>query len=428
MSKDRKGFMLIASYFVIAVLLILVAAYVARSVSEWRAAESDKNSVAAFYAAESGIDYALNWLRSQGSPPAGTVPFDLPAGPSIETGTYNVIIDPYNDNPTTYLKKYKIISLGQSGNSRRQLEYVVQVDSFARYVWLTDTETFRWYGDRYAVYFVTGDLLTGPTHTNGHYNISGDPVFNDLVTSVDNYINYLHGGPPDDNPTFAEGVQLGAEPLPLPSKAVDLRTAAVQEGMHITGPATIVFQANGTMNVTCPHENWDNENMPMPANGALFVTGGDLTISGTVNGRISVGTNRNVIISDNLLYNTDPRTNPESTDMLGIIAERDVIIPQTAPYDLTILASIMAMDDSLYVENWSSPPAKGTLTVYGGIIQDERGPIGTFNSTTNQKVSGYTKNYIYDPRLCICPPPFYPTTGDYIGLSWREPPQTPEEQ
>jgi hypothetical protein len=32
---------------------------------------------------------------------------------------------------------------------------------------------------------------------------------------------------------------------------------------------------------------------------------------------------------------------------------------------------------------------------------------------------GYAKNYSYDPRLAITPPPFYPTTGQYDRLSWR---------
>ncbi|MDP3787562.1 MAG: hypothetical protein Q8R05_08505 [Candidatus Omnitrophota bacterium] len=417
----KKGFLLIFAYMVIAVLSVLLAALVARSIAEWRVAERDKNSTAAFYAAEAGIDYGLDWLRSQGNPPGGTAPFNLPAGPAIETGAYSVTIDPDNANPTAYLKRYQIISTGQSGDTTRVATYEVKEDTFARFAYLSDTEHFLRF---IPVWFITGDQLSGPVHTNSHFHISGNPVFTDVVSSVDDAISYMHGGPPNDNPSFQKGIKFGAPEIEMPSKALDLRTAAVQDGLHLTGPTTIVLNADGTMNVTNSHENWVNQNMPLPANGALFVTGaqgGDnLWISGTLNGQLTVGTNRDLVITNNITYNTNPVTNPSSTDMLGLIAEKDVIISQNAPSNLTIQASILALDDSFYVENWAGLPPKGKLNIYGGLIQDARGPIGLFNPATSTIISGYSKNYVYDPRLRNIPPPFFPTTGDYVGLSWRE--------
>jgi hypothetical protein len=177
----------------------------------------------------------------------------------------------------------------------------------------------------------------------------------------------------------------------------------------------------------------DCDDAPLPANGALFVAcsggacsgGGSLTISGTLDGRLSVGAQRNIIIPNNLVYADDPRDNPPETpsdDSLGIISERDVRIDDSAPSNLEIDASIMALEKSFYLENyWTG--LKGTLTIYGGIIQEERGPVGTFNSNpppNGTKISGYDKNYSYDPRLLNNPPPFMPTTGDYITLSWEE--------
>ncbi len=426
MYNKRKGFILLFSYGIVAVLLILVAAFTARSISEWRTAERERNSVAALYAAEAGVDYGLDWLRAQNIPPGGTASFTLPAGPALSSGAYTVWIDPDDNNPNAYLKKYAILSNGRNGDCERNVSYLVQVDSFARYIWLTDMEVFRQQGNDIPVYFSTGDTLSGPTHTNGNYNISGTPVFNDVVSSAEDFINYLHGGPPTDNPTFAEGIQLGAEEIPMPSKALDLRTAAVQHGYHFEGPTTIVLNAVGTMTVTndklAPH----TQTMALPANGAVFVTGAqageNLHVSGTLQGQLSIGTNRDLIIDGNITYATDPRINPDSTDVLGLIAEKDVVIAQGASPqggDLTIQASMMAMDDSFYLDDWANE-LKGTLNIYGGIIQDRRGPVGTFSSRTGQKVSGYSKNYVYDSRLRTLPPPFYPTTGDYVGLSWRE--------
>jgi len=421
MAVKKQGFMLIFAYMIIAVITTLLTVIVARSIAEWRVAERDENSTAAFYAAEAGVDYGLDWLRSQGNPPGGTAPFNLPAGPAIETGTYSVTIDPDNANPTAYLRRYQIISTGQSGDTTRIVSYEVKEDTFARFLWLSDTEHFL---RNIPVWFITGDSLNGPVHTNSHFHISGDPTFTDVVSSVDGAISYMHGGPPNDNPSFQKGIKFGTPEIEMPSKALALRTAAVQDGYHFTGPTTIALNANGTMNITNPHKNLVNSNMPLPANGALFVTGaqaGDnLWISGTLNGQLTVGTNRDLIVTDNITYHDNPVTNPDSTDILGLIAEKDVIISQNAPSNLTIQASILALDDSFYVENWAGLPPKGKLNIYGGLIQDSRGPIGLFNSQTNQIISGYSKNYVYDPRMSNIPPPFFPTTGDYVSLSWRE--------
>jgi len=59
------------------------------------------------------------------------------------------------------------------------------------------------------------------------------------------------------------------------------------------------------------------------------------------------------------------------------------------------------------------------------LIQEQRGPVGTFNSWG--KASGYTKQYYFDTRMSIgnpdlgrVLPPYFPTTGKYIKLYWRE--------
>lgn len=428
---NERGVILIASYLVITVLLTFSMVFVNRSVNEKNMATREKNLNAAFYLAEAGLDRGLKWLRDQGSPPSGTVEFS-PLGPrALGEGTYDFSIDPDDNNPGNYLKKYKIISTGQVADTSRQLVNEVQTDSYARYSYFTDTEHFRWYGwFRIPVWFVGGDRLEGPTHSNSHLHIKSDPVFTQSVSSSDNFITFFNNGyyintaatsnPPQDVPDFQQGIQLGSGKINMPSKALDLRTAAVQFGLHLTGPTTVVLNSDGTMNVTNSHEGWDNQNMALPVNGALFVTGGDLTVSGILDGHLTMGTNRNIAIADNVTYADDPRTNPSSDDMLGLIAERDVVVSQGAPYNVEIDASVMALDDNFIVENWWVGPPKGTLTVYGGIIQDERGPVGTFSSSTGQRLSGYSKNYIYDSRLVNSPPPFYPTTGDYISLAWKE--------
>ena len=428
MLKNKKGIVLIASYIVIVVLTILGAAFISRSLSETRIAERERNYMQAFYIAEAGVDYAIEQLRGGTSSGQNSATMNDANANSI--GYYNSTWQRMGSS-----SRWEVISSGFVGDTERKVRIELVPDTFARYLYFTDNEHFRWRWWRIPVWFTTGDNLGGPLQTNAHFHISGDPVFTDSnfhlpVKSEDDFITYMNGGwpinstatsnAPTDNPVFQEGLELDADRIPFPSKALDLRTAAVHDGLKLTGPTTIVLKDDGTMDVTNSHRGWVNENTPLPENGALFVNGGNLDISGILNGQLSVGTNRSIVIPDNITYNTNPRTDPTSTDTLGLIAEKDVVISRNAPHDLEIAASVMALGDSFTVEEYWQGPAKGTLSVYGGIIQDERGPVGTFNASTNTKVSGYSKDYQHDTRLMNNPPPFYPTTGDYVVASWQE--------
>jgi type II secretory pathway pseudopilin PulG len=348
--KNKKGFILVASYMVIVVLIILGASFVSRNIGEMRIAEREKNFVQAFYLAEAGIDEAFARLRAFHSA-------EDPGEEGLGAGAYDYETIDLGEG------KFRIVSTGSVGDINRTVTVEVQEDTYGRYLYFTDDEHFRWRWWRIPVWFITDDQLGGPLQTNSHLHISGSPVFTDPnfhqpVKTADSFITYMHGGPPDDNPDFQEGIQLGAEVVPMPSKALGLRTAAVQEGLMLTGPTTIVLNSDGTMDVTNAQQGWVNENMPLPANGALFVNGGDLTISGILNGRLSVGSNRNIVIANNLVYNQDPRVNPDSTDTLGLIAERDVVVSRDAPFDVEIDGSIMGLGNSFTVERWWQGPAK----------------------------------------------------------------------
>ncbi|MDD4954468.1 MAG: DUF4900 domain-containing protein [Candidatus Omnitrophica bacterium] len=425
--KNKKGSTLMLSLVVIVALLMYAAAFISIGINQSLLVDIFKRRTAAFNIAEAGLDHAIVWLRSQSSPPIGDRTNPWGSVESLGGGTYSVVIaDLGMVGASTGIRRYKVTSTGIFGNARRILANYVQVDNYARYLWFTDREVF----DGSNVWFNTNDTLNGPTHTNGHFNIAGDPVFQSEVRSVDDYLRYYNNGnninstqltnAPYDEPTFEEGVGFGAETINMPSQALSLRSAAASGGIYLQGNSRVVLNSNGTMNVTNSKKKWNNKNMSIPANGALFVSGGNLTISGTLNGRLTVGASADVVIPNSIVYADNPRVNPASDDTMGIISESDIVVDDSAPSNMEIDACAMALNTSFMMENYWVGPAKGTLTVYGGIIQDERGPVGTFNGSTGQKVSGYSKNYSYDSRLLSSPPPFMPTTGDYITLSWEE--------
>jgi hypothetical protein len=441
-AKRRKGAILVLVYMVIVSLAIYAVAFLNRGVYHYRAVTFSKEYTQAFDLAEAGLDRAISWLRVQPSYPNGNYTNPWPGGVQ-NLGTGNNIIGDYTvsifdlgaPSGGSGMKRYKVTSTGVAGAIKRTLTNYLQTDNYARFIWFTDQEN---YGTS-EVWFWTQDYLDGPTHTNTHFNVFGQPTFDGEAESADEFLKFYNNGhektgndgqinnTPYDKPNFNAGMTFGVNQTAMPSKAANLRAAAATDsGMWFQGDTTIVLNSNSTMTVTNSKKGWTNHNGPLPANGALFVTtdskgnGGNLNISGALNGRLTVGAARDVNIPGNLTYVHDPRVNATSTDTMGIISEQDVVIDSNAPTNLEIDASIMALKSSFMLDNWDSGSPKGNLTVYGGIIQDQRGPVGTFNGATGQKLTGYSKNYSYDERLLTSPPPFVPTTGDFITLSWEE--------
>ena len=93
----------------------------------------------------------------------------------------------------------------------------------------------------------------------------------------------------------------------------------------------------------------------------------------------------------------------------------NVVLASSCPNDMTVDAVVLA-NASFYNADWDGAK-KSQLHLMGGIIQGKRGPVGTFSGTS--LVSGYNKDYHYDPRMVDYPPPFFPTTGQYDIKSWQ---------
>jgi len=433
--KEKKAVALIITFIAISVLLAFVAVFISVSINQNINTTIFNRSTKVSSLAYAGLDHAVNWLRAQPASPVGDRVNPWGSVQNLGGGSYSVTITDLGlvGGSGGETRRYKVDSTGSFENINQVLTNYVQVDNYARYLWFSDVET---YGGT-TVWFWTLDRLNGPTQTNGNFNIFGNPIFEGVASSAANYIRFYNNGSsvnlsqptnsPNDVPDFQKGMVFGVTPTVMPVRAASLRSAALSVGgLLLTGNTTVVLNSDGTMNVTNTAKSWSNRNMPLPANGALFVdcgsrcrTGASLTLSGTLNGKLTVGAARDILVPNNIVYADDPRVNPDSDDVLGVIAERDVVIRDSAPTDLEIDGCVMALGTSFMRENWWSG-LKGTLTVDGGIIQDQRGPVGTFNGTTKAKLSGYSKNYLYDSRLLSNPPPFIPTTGDYITLAWED--------
>ncbi len=420
--RKTQGSILIFSYLLIAILITLGSAQFGRSATELNVSERYTDTLQAFHLSEAGVNAGFDWLKDQGVPPAGIAPFDPFGGTqAFPGGTYQITIDPDDNNPAGFLDLFTLTATGQATGLAvgRQITLLLRTESFSRFSYFTNSERLA---SGNPIWFTGSDHLAGPVHSNDQFNISGSPIFDGLVSSTSGSINYKNPPPAGgNNPQFNGGLELNAAPITLPLSATKLRVAAASaQGKWFAGNTTIVLEAGGTMRVTNPAAGLVDVPMALPANGAVFVNGGNVTVSGTLNGQVTIGTSDDVLINGHVRCAVDPQVNPASDDMLGLIAESDIIIAQTAPNNLKLQASVMALSTSFTVENWWAGAPRGTLNLYGGLIQDRRGPVGTFNSSTGLPVSGYVKNYLYDTRLTATAPPFYPTTGTYETLMWRD--------
>ena len=171
-------------------------------------------------------------------------------------------------------------------------------------------------------------------------------------------------------------------------------------------------------------------------NGLLFVDGAINSLQGgNHKGKMTIAANLSINITGDLLYESrnDPALkdldinefNEEDmasiVDTLGLISAKDVVIDNNAGHDVEVDAITMAINTSFFYEGWQHY-MRGTLNLLGGLIQKERGPVGTHHAGT--KVTGYSKNYHYDIRMANPAggylPPYFPTTGNYEKVYWKE--------
>ncbi|MHB1861915.1 MAG: hypothetical protein ACYCVL_03005 [Gemmatimonadaceae bacterium] len=161
---------------------------------------------------------------------------------------------------------------------------------------------------------------------------------------------------------------------------------------------------------------------------------GTVGVSGTLRGRETMyAKGGTIVILDDTRDADDPALGT-CADILGLLADNNVVVadnaintPQnfTGTYksfddtqDLYIQAVLMALNTSFTVQNYSGGPSsaltcagsvdgRGCLYLTGGLIQQDRGPVGLSSG------QGYIKKYAYDRCAAVNPPPYFPTTGRF---------------
>ncbi|MBI4652916.1 hypothetical protein HY750_01550 [Candidatus Kuenenbacteria bacterium] len=377
-------------------------------------------------------------------------------------GQFSLEIDPPPSGST-------VVTIKSTGypnsnpNLKRKIVSRVGIPSYAEYSFLVNSNT--WFGDT--------ENVRGKLHSNGGIRLDGS--CDSIISSAkETYIcTSVHGCSQTKclnpcvwtaNSCKCPGVWGAGGPqtfwkFPLP--AVDfniitadlskIRTNAQDQGVYL-GPSGsygyhLYFKSNGTFDVykitgltspywyTTTYSGWTYgsvdigtktflQNYSIPANGLIFVE--DTTwIDGIIEGRATVGvgffpenavTRKSAIINGNLVYN-----NKDGSDSIGIIAQKDIVLPKFSPDNLEINGVLLAQYGATqaYYYYPAGSNVKNQITTFGSVISNKIWTWSWVNGSTT--TSGYKTTYTtYDSNLIYAPPPYFPKKDEFEVLSWEE--------
>lgn len=157
------------------------------------------------------------------------------------------------------------------------------------------------------------------------------------------------------------------------------------------------------------------ENYTIPDEGIIFVENNSWVEGGINDKRVTIvsanligGSQANVYLGmNNLSY-----TNFDGRDVIGIIAQNNVLIVQNSQNFLTIDAALLAQNGFI---KRSSCGVKNTITINGSIATNQPSGFACVGG------GGYQNRvYNFDNNLLYFPPPYFPTGTDYAIDLWEE--------
>jgi len=185
------------------------------------------------------------------------------------------------------------------------------------------------------------------------------------------------------------------------------------------------------------------------ADGLYNCRAGDAFVSGSVNGKMTIGAANFLYVTSNITYAAGTQS------VLGLVGQRavtvynpiackkyqtarsgtqtvtlktcDTAVTSTSQLQygggstVTINAAIASNTGTFQVQNYAYGPQMGDLSVLGSIAQKYRGAVGVTYYTSTSRVdhqTGFTKSYGYDNRFqSIAPPKFLQPVSTSYGIT-----------
>lgn len=340
-----------------------------------------------------------------------------------------------------------ITSRGNFNDYERSVTVKMSKSAYAKFAW--------YIGNASSKNFITGDTIWGPFHTQSFLNIAGDPVFWGKVTAK-------KGMSPSDPlkkgfyPRFMGGYQSGVD-IPAPNNyKFDVQKANAKNGglyfgsntdkdLWLTFKGTTVEVRRGTGDDSSKYSPKTEYQISNLSSKVIFMDGGDVYMSGVLNGSVIVVAEQssghgagNIYFTGDITYTQSPvvwdplykiyMPNNSCTDMLGVLASNNVWIATSTASggyknnvtdeDIHIDANIFCAGGGFETQDVGKIPPSGTLYLRGGIVADKEELVSLTSS--GNLTNGYYKHVIFDERFMMPLPPNFPLTGTYEILSWLE--------
>jgi len=374
--------------------------------------------------------------------------YDTPISGPFSGGSYAVA---YWDTgaASTYVKFMEVVAKFNSGGEtiHDTVRAVFGRRQFSIYGWFTEEEkngylrpdgtTGPYYGS--SDWKITGDSVFGYAHTNYKFNLAGQPYFDRKVTARLAPTLGTLGGVED--PVYNEGYEWGVTIQRDTANLGALRSlanagnpfAAAFDGSDVG----LEFFSTGDVRVRIPHTTGATLDTTVPVSvlsstKVIGAVNGDLHLKGTYRGEVTVcaftGTGPfaqkgNVWIDGDLVAANNPRLDPGSTDMMGIVAERMGYITKDLTRNsssaLNIQAAIYCHNGEFTAEDFWSIPKSGRVSLYGSITQKTAGSLGVF-SFTSGLLNGYFYSIRHDTRFLTSGPPAFPFSSKLKLIAWWE--------
>lgn len=467
----KGGNLLLLILIFASVSVYILSALVTSVTANLKVAKLTTDRELSFEIAEAGIDYyrwhlahAPNDYTDGTSTPSPYVhQFYDKDGNNI--GQYSLTITAPTVGSTLTTIKSKGVVYTNVG-ATRTLQEQVAIPSFAQYA-VVANDNMR---------FGAGTEIFGPILSNGGIHFDG-LAHNIISSALSSYVDpdtgqnafgvYTQVSPADPPPPASvpnrPDVFIAGRTFPvaasdfagMTTSLSQIKSAAQASGLYFAPSASlgyhIVLKTNDTFdlykviklstqskgcNDSLGQSGWGTwsiaatggetfiQNYAFPANGLIFAED-NVWVDGQINGaRITIAagtfpdnstTRKSITVNNDLLY-----TNFDGTDIIALVAQKNVNVGLNSNDNLTIDAALMAQNGLVgryyYSSSCGSNYIRSTLNLYGMIGTNLRYGFAYTDGTGYQ-----TRNITYDGTLLYAPPPSFPlSTNQYQIISWKE--------
>jgi hypothetical protein len=454
--QNQKGTMMVYLIIIIFIISTVAVPLLASITQNLRLLRATGAREQALQIAEAGVNYyqwhLAHYVADYQDGTGGAGPYvhnyiDFATQQNI--GKYSLVITPPSNGST-------IVTIQSTGwtnydpNTKRVITARYGIPSLAQYaflsndiIWIGDTETvngqmqsnngIRFDGNGNAPIQSAKSTYTCPSNQGSPCPVSQNGVWGSAPQATKNFWKYP-----------VPAIDFSA----MTSNLATIKTNSQSGGIYLPPSNaqgySLVFNIGGTVSVYKitsllnnptgydvngnPHNESVDYNkrtlqftQAIPTNGAIYVED-NTWVEGIVKGRVmlaaaklpyNAGSAPTIYIPNNITYAAK-----DGTNVLGLLAQKDVVITYRAPNTLEVDAALIAQNGSAQFFYYNNT-IKTQITIYGAIMSYGQWTWSWVDGSGNI-ISGYTNTVdTYDGNLLYGPPPSFPVSASgYQQLSW----------